>query len=152
MNYFLFLDDRRNPRDMYSAGHQPAWGNEDESKRDYASYVSRMLGEELELVHAKNFEQFKKAIEERGMPKYISFDHDLADFKKGEDGKVLKDDDGKAVEEYTGMTCAHWLKDYCLDNHVELPDFTVHSDNTNGRDNIWALLSRFRKHQVQNGL
>ena len=80
----------------------------------------------------KTFDEFVDFIDKNGLPNVISFDHDLADFKDG--------------REFTGMDCATWLTNYCMDNEVKLPLFFVHSDNTVGNENIRTLLSNFRKH------
>jgi len=53
-------------------------------------------------------------------------------------------------EEKTGMDCAKWLVDYCLDNDEKLPLFSSQSANPPGRDNILSLLTNFKKSQDEN--
>ena len=52
--------------------------------------------------------------------------------------------------EKTGMDCAKWLVDYCMDNKKELPDFVVHSMNPAGGENIKSLLDQFKEFQHKN--
>ncbi|WP_341199264.1 cyclic-phosphate processing receiver domain-containing protein [Croceibacter atlanticus] len=83
-----------------------------------------------------SYEQFTQWIERFGLPEIISFDHDLAD--------VFSND----REEKTGMDCAKWLVDYCLDNNVDLPKYYVHSANPVGSKNINGLLNNFKIFQT----
>jgi hypothetical protein len=53
-------------------------------------------------------------------------------------------------KEKTGMDCAKWLVDYCMDNKKELPDFVVHSMNPAGAENIKQLLTQFKEFQHKN--
>lgn len=114
MSYHLFLDDIRDP--------------------SWVHWLRLPAKPDREWVIVRNFEEFVAAIEQRGMPDFVSFDHDL-------------DQEGQISYERTGMDCAHWLVDRCLDQDMDLPAFDVHSYNSVGRDNIRGLLegySRFR--------
>ena len=51
----------------------------------------------------------------------------------------------------TGMDCAKWLVDYCIQFDAELPKWNVQSANPVGKDNINQLLSNFRAHQIKDG-
>ena len=73
-----------------------------------------------------NFDEFVKFIAEKGLPNFISFDHDLG-------------------EEKTGYDCSKFLVDYCLDHNLKLPEFHVHSQNPVGKENIEKLLKNFNK-------
>jgi len=77
-----------------------------------------------------NYSEFIEWIEKFGLPDAISFDHDL--------GEVA-----------TGMDCAKWLVNYCLDNNRELPEFYVHSANPVGAENIKTLLENYKKHTAR---
>lgn len=94
--YSLYLDDERTPK----------------TKRKW--------------VVVRNYNDFKSVITKRGLPDYISFDHDLG-------------------EEKTGYDCAKWLVDYCMDNNKQLPVFNVHSANTPGKENIQGILNSYNK-------
>ncbi len=86
----------------------------------------------------RNIEQFKelldKALKAGITIKHISFDHDLADIHYG----------GDYSDEKTGMDCAKYLVDWCMDNDQPLPEWTVHSMNPVGVENINKLLLNFK--------
>ncbi|WP_445956548.1 cyclic-phosphate processing receiver domain-containing protein [Yeosuana sp.] len=100
-----------------------------------------------------NYEQFVQWIEKYGLPDIISFDHDLSDnqYTPRENCKDYHQisDEPHNIQNYqekTGMDCAKWLVDYCLDNDVKLPEFYVHSANPVGAENIKCLLDNYVKH------
>lgn len=74
----------------------------------------------------RNFEDFKSTIVEKGLPKEISFDHDLGD------------------EVPTGYDCVKWL---IHDMKYDLRKVTinVHSANSVGKDNIEGLIRSWNK-------
>ena len=115
----LFLDDLRNPADcLHYMG--------DRKNVDVSIY-------QKEWHVVRTYVEFVSWIETNGLPDFISFDHDLADF----------DDDN--MTEYSGMDCAKWLVEYCLDHKLTCPDFAIHSANPAGADNIAALLNNFKR-------
>ena len=50
------------------------------------------------------------------------------------------------IMENTGLDCAKWLVEYCLDNNTKLPDYIVHSANPAGKENIEKYLFNAKKH------
>lgn len=127
----LFLDDERIPIDcahyMYRRGVD-----------------CRIYHEEWIIV--RSYKQFTNWITENGLPDIISFDHDLADvFQLKETLDIHEWFDAEGNREYTGMNCAQWLVNYCLDNKKELPSFIVHSANPCGTENINGLLKNFKE-------
>ena len=80
----------------------------------------------------KNYSEFTKWIETNGLPDKIAFDHDLG-----------------RVEDMTGYDCAKWLVDYCLDNDLDIPNWTVQSANPVGASNINNLLVNYVKQRQQ---
>lgn len=98
-----------------------------------------------------NYEQFVQWIEKFGLPDVISFDHDLADEhytpkEYWHDYQLSKEyQESRDYQEKTGMDCAKWLVDYCIDNGVPLPIYYVHSANPVGADNIRGILDNYRK-------
>ena len=87
---------------------------------------------------------FKRIIEAKGLPSRISFDHDLGctihPSEKGLKRKQRKLD----VTNPTGMDCAKWLTNYCMDNKIKLTsEIKVHSANEEGAKNIRAHLDTF---------
>ena len=129
MSYVLFLDDERNPQDV-------TWAR---FPRDGVTFVAR------------NYEQFVDSIYNKGMPRFVCFDHDLADFhyqamlKDNEANRYtafVPDDEGGLNltfdygKEKTGFDCAKWLVQYCIDNGLKFPPYVVHSMNPVGGQRI----------------
>ena len=81
-----------------------------------------------EWIIVRDYLQFINWITQNGLPELISFDHDLGE-----------------SDERTGMDCAKWLVEYCLDNKLQLPQWAVHSANPVGYDNIKGLFLNFEK-------
>lgn len=77
-------------------------------------------------IVVRDYTQFIDWITKNGLPELISFDHDLGE-----------------ADERTGMDCAKWLVNYCLDNNLRLPEWAIHSANPVGYDNIRGLLLSF---------
>ena len=127
--YKLFLDDIRSLLDAYA----------------YTAY-SPFLNSDWFIV--RNYDAFTEFIkdsyqENNAFPELIAFDHDLADEHYGADVNSV-------FTEKTGMDCAKWLIDFCMDNELTLPNCVCHSMNPAGRDNINSLLNNFKKHQNGN--
>lgn len=127
MGYNLFLDDIRQPS---------AAGNYMPSGQKAVYYMA-------DWVIVRNYEEFVKIIEERGLPDLVSFDHDLADAHY--DPSTWKQT--FSYREKTGMECAKWLVEYCMNNKKKLPEFLVHSQNPIGAENIQKLLTNFKQNQ-----
>ena len=135
MRYNLFLDDFRHPYDcvvyMTNTGIYSKWS----------------------WVVAKNYDEFVSIITEKGMPDFISFDHDLADEHYAPE-EIWNDPEAvqKRMENFkekTGLECAKWLCDYCIDYRETLPPFEVHSMNPVGAENIKGYLESFKKFQSE---
>ena len=137
MNILLWLDDIRNPF-LNLEGKVP----KDENGEDY------------KINWVLNYEEFVKWIEMFGLPNAISFDHDLADehytpeyfWNNYQESKKYQEWKSNHYQEKTGMDCAKWLVDYCIDNKEKLPKIFVHSANPVGADNIKYLLDNFLKY------
>jgi hypothetical protein len=126
MSYNLFLDDIRQPEQ--AALYMPAW------------MTPLYLKEKWEIV--RNYGQFIGAIRRKGMPDIISFDHDLA--RAHYDPRTWKQ--GFVYKEKTGLDCAKWLIEYCLDKKVDMPTIYVHSQNPVGKKNIESLINNYKKY------
>ena len=97
----------------------------------------------------KNYDQFKLIIEAAFDANikitHISFDHDLADFHyeySSDDYDNMSDDEKEKTfgsMEKDGYDCAKWLKQFYLDNKIELPIMFVHSMNPVGTEKIIKL-------------
>jgi hypothetical protein len=118
MSYRLFLDDERMPKQV--------------------TWVNLPLGP---WVIVRDYDEFVKCIMTNGLPEFVTFDHDLAI------EHYIPEVKEEEYTEKTGMDCAKWLVDYCLDNGSKLPNFEVHSKNPAGAANIRSLLQNFKQFQ-----
>lgn len=118
----LFLDDNRQPYDVFLNTIDP----------DYESNDSWSI--------VRSYDEFVSHINEFGLPKLISFDHDLdMDHYLPEN---QSDIDYSSLKSLTGYDCAIWLVEYCDENGFVIPNFKVHSQNPVGKDNIIEVLSK----------
>lgn len=78
-------------------------------------------------IVAKTYTQFVEIITTKGVPDFVSFDHDLGFESDG--------------TEKNGYDCAKWL----VDQGIELAGWNVHSANPIGRANIDKLLKRHKQ-------
>jgi hypothetical protein len=120
MSYNLFLDDERLP-------HQVSW--------------VQIPQKEVWAV-VSSYEEFVLYITDWGIPKFVSFDHDLADEHYG---AMLRGDDDYGTEK-TGYDCAKWLVDKCVESDIKFPQYAVHSMNPVGSENITAYIENAKKH------
>ena len=102
------------------------------------------LEEDWSIV--RDYKEFANWISFHGLPDLISFDHDLADIHYEVDFKDWEFTADQLGVEETGLDCAKWLVDYCLDNGLKLPQYIVHSANPAGRKNIQSYLDNATKH------
>lgn len=133
--YNLFLDDVRMPYDV---------GNYMLPVELGAMYRKE------EWIIVRNFNDFKKALDEKGIPNKVSFDHDL-----GEDVAVELREWGmskRQARKYkkqskSGYDCAKDLINCCHAKKIPLPEYYCHSMNPIGKENILVLLNNFKKFQ-----
>jgi hypothetical protein len=125
----IFLDDCRIPVDCINYMY-PRIGN-----------LNPIYNEEWVIV--RNYDEFINAINEHyNKITHISFDHDLADTHYTPEhlwddyDKSKEYQDSQVHKEKTGYECAVWLKDFYIDNELELPTMFVHSMNPVGTDKI----------------
>ena len=126
MPYKLFLDDVREPNQVFKTTTNKEW----EIARNYANFVEIVM--------------------EKGLPFMVSFDHDLADehyrpSMYDKDKHYTKYYNDGTFKEMTGYHAAQWLVTYCLDKNVDLPKWNVHSMNPIGKENITGLLTSYEK-------
>ena len=132
----LFLDDIRNPKD--AAGLAPQY--------------AQLYFQDWDIV--RNYTEFVEYIQTNGVPDLISFDHDLADehYQDLFSDKNWMNPDSKVELSYddyaekTGLHCAKWLVDFCMDSGLKLPQYIVHSANPAGRKNIQSYLDNANRH------
>ena len=105
------------------------------------------------LYWVKSYREFVDWIKFNGLPDAICFDHDLGmevALKAREKGMSKRESRKLKQKEMTGMDCAKWLVDYCIDNQLTLPLYNIQSANPVGKENIDGLLKNFIKHQDEN--
>lgn len=132
MKLLLWLDDIRNPNDgdwlIFSPIVQP-----------------------FKVKWVKNYKSFCNHIKNHGLPDGICFDHDLGIPKQlewREKGKSKRESRRLAREDTkSGMDCAKFLVDYCLDHDLDLPPYNIQSANPTGKENIDGLLKAFIKYR-----
>lgn len=128
-SYYLFLDDTRVPTDVM-------WINLPSCP----------------WVVVKNYKEFVDTITKHGVPKIISFDHDLAqehysEYIVANDAKMLNYGCIRYAifKEKTGYDCAKWLAKYCVNNNIPIPLYYIHTMNPIGFQNIYSVLESARK-------
>lgn len=132
---YLFLDDVRMPEDAYE-------------------YTKFELLREKEWDVVRSFNAFIWYIEENGVPKFISFDHDLADSHYTpkhlwcDYNKSKEWQERKIHKEKTGYDCAVWIVEHCINNNIDLPEYYCHSMNPVGRDKIIKELECFEEKKM----
>jgi len=89
----------------------------------------------------RDYHAFVNMINDKGLPNIVAFDHDLADISY--DPKTGKE--SFTYQEKTGMDCAKWLVEYCIERKLKLPTYYVHSANPVGRENIKSYLDNYVK-------
>lgn len=125
MSYNLFLDDERHPKDV--------------------TWIELPL---VDWVIVRSYDEFVRTILKDGLPKVITFDHDLADehykfyFQSKDSGTPYPYDKCK---EKTGYDCAKWLAEYCYSNEKPIPHFYCHTKNFIGAVNISTVLFNYKK-------
>lgn len=118
--YYIFLDDERFPA-------QVKW--------------TKIADVPWTIV--RDYGNFKSLIELKGyLPEIISFDHDLSLEHYAD--MIKKEDNYKKYQEKTGYDCAKWLINYCLEKKLKVPEYTVHSLNPIGAENISSILENFK--------
>lgn len=132
-NKNLFLDDERLPSSAYL---EKLYDN------PHDIYIDK------EWLVVENFEQFVDWIKVNGIPKTISFDHDLApshytpkrfwnNYEKSKEWQ-----EAQVHNEPTGLGCVVWLISYCIKHKLDLPTCYCHSANPVGRDKILSCLTK----------
>lgn len=130
MNFYrLFLDDEREPKQVTWVELPPGpW------------------------TIVRSYDEFVKVIEARGIPAFVSFDHDLA-HEHYRQSMYNPDHHYSAYytdgtfKEKTGRDCALWLVERCLETKTPIPGYQVHSMNPIGRENIVSIMESGKKVQ-----
>ena len=97
----------------------------------------------------RNYDEFVEAVTSIGLKNIdvISLDHDLGDTAMTEYFTNVSPNyklDYSNIVEKTGMDCAKWLVEYCINNNLKFPDYEVHSMNVIGKMNIKSYIESFK--------
>ena len=121
--YNLFLDDVRVPTDV-------TWAN---IPADQHYSLVRSYKEFVDLITLR-----------REVPKYVCYDHDLADTHYGH-GLNNNEIPYESYKEKTGYDAAKWLVNYCMERGIKHPPYVVHSMNPIGKQNIESYINSYNK-------
>jgi hypothetical protein len=128
-NFYLFLDDERSPNKVF-------WID---------------LPKNVPWVIVRNYKQFKQAIETRGIPAFVTFDHDLADEHYSMTSDEVNSSSYEEVvgtyQEKTGYDCLKWLVGKVLAPiGAPFPDYALHTMNSIGKDNMEKYINTYKRY------
>ena len=83
---------------------------------------------DYDVVWVKTYDEFVKYITENNLPDGVCFDNDLGEEKEGYD-------------------CVKWLVNYCQDNNLKFPPYSIHSYNVVAKANMFSFINNFIKSQ-----
>lgn len=120
IDYYLFLDDYRFP--------------------NHVSWVN--LPKIDNWIIARNYLEFISIVKANGMPKFVSFDHDL---DRDTNMVVITRKQGEldGVNMGNGLDCAKWLVNYCNENKLTFPEWAVHSTSERNAPKITEYIQGF---------
>ena len=121
--YNIFLDDIRVPTDV-------TWAN---IPADQHYSLVRSYKEFVDLITLR-----------REVPKFVCYDHDLADTHYGH-GLNNNEIPYESYKEKTGYDAAKWLVNYCMERGIKHPPYVVHSLNPIGKQNIESYINSYNK-------
>jgi hypothetical protein len=130
--YNLYLDDIRIPFDS-------------------VKYTKNTIYKDVNWVIVRSYYEFVRYITKNGLPKIISFDHDLADEHYSNDmykGTEVYNKNYEKFQEKTGYDAVKWLVDYCIDNNLKFPEWYLHTMNPAGMENMKSYILNYLKHST----
>lgn len=128
-NFYLFLDDERVPNGVF-------WID---------------IPKNVPWTIVRNYKQFREAIESRGIPAFVSFDHDLADEHYSMSSDEVNNSSYERViasyEEKTGYDCLKWFVERVLAPiDAPFPDYALHTMNSIGKDNMEKYINNYKRY------
>jgi len=115
-------------------------------------YAPQFAYGEGEVTWVKSYNAFVDWINDNGLPRMVAFDHDLGQDVANEkvaNGMSKRKSRIQKRTEMSGFECAKWLVDYCIDNDMDLPQWTIQSANPVGADNINGILNNYKKFRMK---
>lgn len=140
MSYNLFLDDLRKPEHAYISPKRDS--NSIIITSNSLANVSGVSNDDWVIVRC--YEEFVQTLEKRGLPKTVSFDHDLHE-EHIKHYYIVTETTGVIeygnLKEKTGKHCAEAFVEKCKETKpAKLPDIYVHSANKYGAEQIRIVL------------
>lgn len=92
----------------------------------------------------RSYNQFVSWIEMNGLPKFVTFDHDLSfeHYPFGEQDPTHKIP-YNSYKEKTGYHALNWLIEYCSQKDLALPEIQIHTMNIVGKENMKAAIKHY---------
>lgn len=132
--YNLFLDDIRVPYDS------------DKETQSAYNVTKNPIYYTQKWDIVRNYWQFVKMIQDKGLPKIISFDNDLGKtYPLSEIPEEFQNIKDVTVTEMSGYDALKWLCNFCLDNNFDLPEIWLHTANGPGFINMRDYIKSFNK-------
>lgn len=122
ITYNLFIDDIRVPSTVLT-------------------YLDNHIYNDWDWEIVRSYDEMVEIITDRGLPSFVSFDHDLADITYDSETQT----ESFSYHETHGLDCVKWIVEYCIDNKCDFPEYAVHSQNPVGADNIHGYVNSFLK-------
>lgn len=128
--YALYLDDCRNPLGSVTI--------------NVGTPLDPVQMETLPWAVPRSYDEFVQVLTERGMPAFISFDHDLDEehmkeyFAMKDNGDVIIDYDKFEVK--TGLDCCKYMVDMALSMNQIPAAINLHTHNSYGLKNMKEYL------------
>jgi hypothetical protein len=141
-DYNLFLDDKRNPSDAYLDSADIANLTPISSLISLCQYTAIP---ESQWVIVRDFEDFALMLRHCGIPKVVSFDHDLhMEHMRHYFETTRKTGEIKYVtfEHKTGLQCAELLAERCEALGAKPDACYIHSANEYGKINIKKIIDK----------
>lgn len=103
-----------------------------------------------EVIWVKNYIEFTDYLNKNGVPDAVAFDHDLGIEHYEKEGQIdpVVVDDGilkvyRNYKEETGLECALFLGEYCVQHRVDFPVYSCHSANPFGKERILGICKSY---------
>ena len=100
----------------------------------------------VEWLIVRNYEDFIHAVLTKGIPAFVTYDHDLSDQHYQPITTLNQNNiDYTKYREKTGYECAQFLVNQCMNKTIKHPRFAVHSMNPVGRKNIVSYINSYNR-------
>lgn len=141
-DYNLFLDDKRNPSDAYLDSTDL---KNNTPLPTLISLCSHSGIKESEWVVVRDFDDFALMLRHCGIPKVVSFDHDLHMEHMKHYFQVTRQTGNIEYENFeykTGLQCAELLAERCKALEIKPDICYIHSANEYGKINIKKVIDK----------